>query len=341
MKDSRINITSFYVNTHRIMEQVGIDNIPRHLSQRMQTMGLYQHDKGMVAAAMGPVAVEMIQKLKVEPLEQQLLKGTLRTGGFFTFEARFRSHGLSERDASKNKGMVTLKCDLSKLGIQKELAIEFNQANLTTDSAWSALSGQPSVFVFGHIYAISETQIKARPFVIGELVIDNGRWTVRYRDSLELFAQNFDALKEVKFPERPKTPDLLRLKDVPEKTVKEAFAHIFGEGHVPNDWGGETCDLFSSNVFVDQERYSAAFFLKGPSKFKPLQIADCGKNGDQIQRLNEAPADVLVVQHCHYVQPAVRKHLLGLARGDFNFPKKYCVIDGHETLAILKHFGYI
>jgi len=74
------------------------------------------------------------------------------------------------------------------------------------------------------------------------------------------------------------------------------------------------------------------------SKFKPLEIGDCGKNGDQIMRLLDTPAELFIIQHCHYVQPSVRKMMQGLIRGDYNLMRRYCVIDGHQTLSILRHF---
>jgi hypothetical protein len=67
---------------------------------------------------------------------------------------------------------------------------------------------------------------------------------------------------------------------------------------VPKDWSGEQSDLFISALKVDGEPYAAAFAFKGPAKFKPMTLAELGKNGDQVVRLYAEPADILVLQHC-------------------------------------------
>jgi hypothetical protein len=89
---------------------------------------------------------------------------------------------------------------------------------------------------------------------------------------------------------------------------------------------------------LDGKRISTAFLFKGPAKFHPMIPADLGKNGDQIGRLFSEPADLLILQHCHEVTPAVRKQMRAYAQQMGN-PRRFCILDGYDTLRILKAYG--
>jgi hypothetical protein len=69
-----------------------------------------------------------------------------------------------------------------------------------------------------------------------------------------------------------------------------------------------------------------------------MTIAMLGKNGDQLQRLACSPAEVLVVQHCHEIRPEVVALLRNLA-SDFRNVRRYLVLDGYDTYAILRSHG--
>jgi hypothetical protein len=128
---------------------------------------------------------------------------------------------------------------------------------------------------------------------------------------------------------------------MPERAVKDAFARIIGEPEVPNDWGGEQSDLWTSRLKVGGEYASAAFLFKGPAKFRPMTIAMLGANGDQIARLANEPANILVVQHCHTVKAEVRRMLRAYAQLDWGHPRRYIVIDGYDTIRILRHYDLL
>lgn len=81
-----------------------------------------------------------------------------------------------------------------------------------------------------------------------------------------------------------------------EAEIKELLQRIIGDPFIKTDWGGEQNDIFSSRVLRNGKRLLAAFFLKGPSARGPLTLARCGKNGDQIQRLFQSPADMFIIQ---------------------------------------------
>ncbi len=124
------------------------------------------------------------------------------------------------------------------------------------------------------------------------------------------------------------------LKIIPETKIKTAFAEIIGEPCVQKDWGGERSDLFSSRVRLNGERISTAFAFKGPAKFQPLNLAQLGKNGDQIDRLFTEPADLFILQHCHEITSPVRGTMRAYAQ-QISRPRFYCIIDGYDTIRIL------
>jgi hypothetical protein len=69
-----------------------------------------------------------------------------------------------------------------------------------------------------------------------------------------------------------------------------------------------------------------------------MTMAELGKNGDQISRLFEEPAELLVLQHCHEITPDVRKTMRAFANQMGN-PRMYCVIDGYDTIRVLEAYG--
>ena len=337
----KLKVNSWYLNVHRTIERIGQDNLPPGFLNHLKEIANHALSKGLLVASLGPVVVAWVRLQKIKPLEELLLTGELQKGVTFTFEGRFRSSGLAGKKQVKGDDLATLRLKLKEFGQPKELVVRFHPDGLTTSSARSALSGQPSVFLVAYVDSISDAEVGCRPYVIGDLVKEIGTehsMDFPYRHTLEVRPELFDALKCVDFTQRLRESDLSALKDVPELTVKHAFAEILGEPNIPKDWGGESCDLFSENVLVEGMRTICAFAFKGPSKFKPMEIADCGKNGDQIVRLFDTPAEILVLQHCHSIRPAVRKMMAAFARSDLNTYRRYCVVDGYETLKILKHF---
>ena len=69
-----------------------------------------------------------------------------------------------------------------------------------------------------------------------------------------------------------------------------------------------------------------------------MSLNHLGKNNDQIVRLAHEPADVLFVQHCHDILPSVRETLRAFAVQP-NRPRRYCLIDGRDSLRLLNAYG--
>ena len=166
---------------------------------------------------------------------------------------------------------------------------------------------------------------------------DDLQWR-RYTDHYRLHLEDFREFAAVQATPLPET--FAEMGQVSEPVFKRCLGKILCES-VPLDWGGEASDFFTSHLHVGEQRVTAAFLLKGPgNKFSPMTLRHLGKNGDQIVRLSKEPADILVVQHCHDIQPSVQETLKLFATQPGN-PKRYCLVDGRESLRLLQAFDLL
>jgi hypothetical protein len=89
-------------------------------------------------------------------------------------------------------------------------------------------------------------------------------------------------------------------------------------------------------------RTAAAFLLKGRGlKRKTLEIRDCGKNGDQIVRLFDCPAELFVIQFVGIVSENVIRDVEGKVneRRLQGKPASFCIMDGQDTARVLFAYG--
>jgi hypothetical protein len=100
---------------------------------------------------------------------------------------------------------------------------------------------------------------------------------------------------------------------LPEKVFKLGIARILGNRGSFKDWGGERNDLFSTHIKIKGKRYAAAFGFKGPAKSGVLTPGKMGKNGDQIQRLFDSTAQVMMVQYEGEIAESVLSQMQKLA----------------------------
>jgi hypothetical protein len=184
-------------------------------------------------------------------------------------------------------------------------------------------------------------EIGLRPIVIARRWArpDSAAFKV-WDDTAHVWPSAVDQFGGVNFRLRLAKADLDVLRLIPEKKIKQAFAEIISESEVPNDWGGEQFDLWSTVISVEGQRLRTAIAFKGPARFRPMTIASLGRNGDQIDRLAQTAADLMVVQHCHTITAPVVNMLKAYA-SNFRNPKRYMLIDGLDTIRILRHFGYL
>lgn len=219
----------------------------------------------------------------------------------------------------------------------------FNPEHCVGTSGGLLLSRKRNVYVLGHVTALTSERIMLRPILIGRRFYglaspntppDRLPGAEVKRRVFPAQVQQFSKIAEQKGPSRR---DLEALRAVPERQVKEWLAEIIGEGRIPKDWGGEQSDLYTSRLVVDGEPVAAAFLLKGPAQFRAMTVKALGKNGDQIERLYQEPADLLVVQHCHEITPQVISMMETYA-WDARRPRQYMVIDGYDTLRLLRAY---
>lgn len=281
----------------------------------------------------------------VDSLDVRHLQGALRVGQLVWLEQAIAFKGVGaaldviERGGN---GRATFSARLSTDATVRVTG-EYSAARLTCSTAPDQLSGTKRQFVMGYVQRIAVDQIEIRPIIIAQ------RWRRPAGhlgrqdpvDSAHVWPGDVDQFAGVDFSLRLTKGDLDVLKNISEKEVKDAFAGIIGEPEVPKDWGGEQFDLWTTNaVSVQGQPLRTAFAFKGPAKFSPMTIATLGKNGDQIDRLAQTAADLMVVQHCHAITAPVVNMLKAYASNPKN-PKKYMTIDGYNTIRILRHFGII
>lgn len=161
------------------------------------------------------------------------------------------------------------------------------------------------------------------------------------RDFGEILPEDIEQFARIKKVNATSADEWMNvMKSMPESQVKEAITDLLVEPS-KKDWGGESDDHFSANVTVRGRRRTAAFLLKGPSRFAEMTLDMCGSRADQIHRMVDTEAELCVVQHCHLIGSRVRQTLRSLTVLPGGSKKKYCLIDGHATWRILKAYSYI
>lgn len=129
--------------------------------------------------------------------------------------------------------------------------------------------------------------------------------------------------------------------DMAEDEVQMGIEQILDVSMHKKDWGGETNDLYTSNLILNGRRVSTAFLLKGHGlRKKTMEIADCGKNGDQILRLLDSPAQLFIIQFVGEVSEAIIRDIEQkvLAKRQAGQSASYCIINGQDTARLL--FAY-
>lgn len=154
------------------------------------------------------------------------------------------------------------------------------------------------------------------------------------KEFFQNFVEDFDEFKEVL--KIPVPPDPEPMRHISERAFKECLRRILGDT-ARKDWGGETSDYYTAHLHLKGQRVTAAFLLKGPARFAPMDLSHLGRNYDQILRLAREPAQVLVVQHCHDILPPVRETLRTFAVQPSR-ARRYCLIDGRDSLRLLQAY---
>jgi hypothetical protein len=335
---SNTSIRAWYVSIPRLLELLDVDQLPPSIQSALRSPDI-SSSKVILANTLGPQLLDYLRKEKIYPFYRLVSEGRLTPGVRFTYQGHFYGKGFG---ASNRSPHVSLSENVNEIIPGKKLLIEFSKSGLVTDTAYTRLGGSTNLFALCSVTEINDEFVRAVPYLIGDLVEKAGSGIdLKLSDCLRLYPHNIDQFNDVDFQWNPSGKEFNKLRDIPEKQVKEIFCKLLSEFEVPKDWGGEESDIFSSNLSVEGKRYSAAFLLKGPAKFHEMTMADCGKNGDQIYRLFNTPSNVFVLQHCHKVSPAVRKTMEAFALSQYSRTCMYVIIDGYDTARILHSQGVI
>jgi len=117
-----------------------------------------------------------------------------------------------------------------------------------------------------------------------------------------------------------------------EQKIKNAFAKIIGESGSFKDWGGEKSDLYSTKTRVGGKRAATAVAFKGKGTTGKLVPSKMGKNGDQIGRLFDEPAELFLVVYGGQIESSIISQMQAYAMGKAMSGRKifYGVIDGSD-----------
>jgi hypothetical protein len=290
------------------------------------------------------VLASVLRDADIPSLDEKLLKHRLRPGDLIWLEQAVAFKGVRAARESAAAGNPAYASFASPLATDAAFRVtgKFNVTWLTSQSAGTMLSGRRRTFLLGYVEDLLSSEVVLRPIAIAT------RWFgprsqlvgTRLTDRAHVWPAFVDQFDGVDFSTRMSTRDLAVLRSLSERHVKDAFASIIGEPNVPNDWGGEQFDLWTTRISIQSEPVTAAFMFKGPAKFHPMTMADLGKNGDQIDRIIQTAAELVVVQHCHSITAPVVNMLRTYATHPRHM-RRYMTLDGFDTVRILKHFGHL
>lgn len=334
-----LKLSSYYLNTRRLAEMTGVD-IPV-IAQR--TLNENSGHRAQAMRFASSLANEMLKNGAIpsltrafaaeRPAESAMIASLW---GVFTF--RGVSQALMREQQGKTRRPATFSATIPLGERDYDLAGELSNDHMFSDTTATLLSNRRRVLMAGR-FEQRDGRIEIQPYIIGDMIEDVGSglrmsWAQRVRAYPEII-DTFAKTKEVK---ASTTAELQVLAATPEEDVKHAFAAIIGEPFVPKDWGGEKSDLQTSRVHVDGKPLSAAFIFKGPSIRGEMHPANMGKRGDQLVRAFDEPVDLIVIQHCNKVANSVVRLAEALAVDPVR-PRRYCIIDGEDTVRILKAYG--
>lgn len=334
--DNSLLLRAWYVSEHRLPELFQGEH-KAFFEQRMAHFDSH-YRKVYLANLLAEPVIRFIQANQVKPLHDLISMQRLVSGSLFVFDGAFHSKGLTTLESP----LVTLTSRKNSFPDDYRLLLNFSKSGLVTTTAFSALAGTKHLFELATIQNVNGKLLECVPFIVGNLAQKpaNG-FDLPLYSSMEVFPEDVDQFSGIDFTRPVSTQELNQLKGIPEKLVKEVLCDLLSEIEAPKDWGGEDCDLFSTNVRLQGRALTAAFLLKGPARFRQMSIADCGKNGDQVIRLFNTGVDLLIVQHCHKISPQVRTHVRNAAIARMSIACRYMFLDGYRTVNIMRHVGKI
>ncbi|MFM0162815.1 methyltransferase [Paraburkholderia sediminicola] len=329
-------LSAFYLSRDRVLSLLEPQRLPGHVLAALQG-----RDEAMATAILsnvvGSYLLNAIASGSVKTLQQLAFEDAVRPGAVFIYDGHCYGKGFAYRNKSP---ALTLTEKLDEPLEGRNLIFEFAKDGLVNATAYTRMAGSTRLFAFGYITHVDSDNIRAAPYIVGDLVEAGAGLPVPFAQGLELQPDEIAQFAGMDRGWSPGKAEFDQMRNIPESTVKELICNLLGEVEVPADWGGEESDLFSCNLMVGGDRMTGAFLLKGPAKFHPMTPRDLGKNGDQLYRLFNTPAQVFVVQHCHSIGPAVRKTAEAFALNRaFIAPCRLVFLDGWATAQLLRAHG--
>ncbi len=126
-----------------------------------------------------------------------------------------------------------------------------------------------------------------------------------------------------------------------ERRFKAGVMRVLGESGKFQDWGGERNDLCTTRLRFGGKRRTAAFAFKGKGLKKKLTPSLMGKNGDQIQRLFQTPAEVFLLQYWSQIDDSVLEQIQTHAKVRSYADGKriyYGIIDGQDSARLIQAY---
>ncbi len=167
-------------------------------------------------------------------------------------------------------------------------------------------------------------------------------------ETQRLYIQSIDSFSKVRGLNTAQVKTFLKngFLDVPEDTVKTAFLEIIGQSYKPNDWGGETEDIYSSHLWLNGEKVQTSIILKGGGTIHghETHLGDLGKNGDQLERMMRTVSSKLfIIQSVKPIgqdivnaaQAFVSQHWV---KGNKCY---FCIVEGQDTAMLLYAYGFL
>jgi hypothetical protein len=161
----------------------------------------------------------------------------------------------------------------------------------------------------------------------------------RQGEAIEITIDDIDQFKKVrklnKNSQKPLSP-------LPESRFKKGLQRLFKNYGEHKDHGAEIDDFYTNQLRMGGKRYSVAFALKGPGAgVKILEPGKWGKQGNQIQRLLQAPARVFLLQSELQIGEYSIDQLKKLTEHRANQEKRklfYGYIDPHDSTRLRKAY---
>lgn len=335
---NRLKLSPYYLNTRRLSELTQA-SIP------VVAQTSLVHNSGERAIAMrqaSAVANAMLQTGNLpnlarvfasEGADEHVHVATL--WDVFTFGGA--TEALRREKDGKPPKHATMSGTVELGGVQYALTGTLSNDHMYSQSTPTMLSGNRRMFMAGR-FEVRDRMLEVEPYIIGDLVREMSGLKLNWTVGVRVYPEGIDSFSKMAGAPASTEGELERLLATPEDDVKHAVAAIIGEPYVPKDWGGEKSDLQTAQVRLYGEPISAAFIFKGPSVKGEMHPANMGKRGDQLIRAFDEPADLILVQHCNKIANSVVRMAEALA-ANLARPRRYCMLDGNDTVRLLKAYG--